>query len=188
MGRALARLGIEHIPAYSPQARGRSERLNRTFQDRPVNELRVAGIATLEAANSYLAAQFVPQDNDTFTRAPRDPASAFVALGEVDLDAILCHDETRIVARDNTISVNRRILQIDRQAGRRSCAGLQVTVRHHLDGRITISQGARALATFALEEPVATDVVRDRPEEHRPPPRHVPQRPTARPRRSQAAL
>lgn len=61
VGRALARLGIEHIPAYSPQARGRSERLNRTFQDRLVNELRVAGIATLVTANRYLAADFVPQ-------------------------------------------------------------------------------------------------------------------------------
>src|SRR5688572_13876454 len=63
VGRALARLGIEHIPSYSPQARGRSERLNRTFQDRLVNELRVAGITTLEAANRYLADQFLPQHN-----------------------------------------------------------------------------------------------------------------------------
>jgi len=149
VGRALARLGIEHIPSYSPQARGRSERLNRTFQDRLVNELRVAGIATLEAANVYLAERFVPQHNATFARAPRDPASAFVALGSADLDAILCHEETRIVARDNTVSVDRRALQLGPQPGRRSCAGLQVTVRHHLDGRITISQGARLFATFA---------------------------------------
>ena len=75
--------------AYSPQARGRSERLNRTFQDRLVNQLRVAGIATLEAANRYLAERFVPQHNATFARPPRDPASAFVALGDADLDPIL---------------------------------------------------------------------------------------------------
>ena len=93
-------------PSYSPQARGRSERLNRTFQDRLVNELRVAGIATLEAANRYLAERFVPQHNATFARAPRDPASAFVALGAADLDAILCHEEARVVARDNTVSVS----------------------------------------------------------------------------------
>jgi hypothetical protein len=148
VGRALARLGVEHIPAYSPQARGRSERLNRTFQDRLVNELRVAGIATIEAANAYLAERVVPQHNATFTRAPRDPASAFVALGSADLDAILCHEETRIVARDNTVSVDRRTLQIGPQPGRRSCVGLCVTVRHHLDGRITISQGARLFGTF----------------------------------------
>lgn len=148
VGRALARLGIEHIPAYSPQARGRSERLNRTFQDRLVNELRVAGIATREAANRYLVERFVPQHNATFGRPPRDPVSAFVALGDVDLDPILCHEELRIVARDNTVSVGRRTLQIPAQPGRRSCVGLQVTVRHHLDGRITISQGARIFVTI----------------------------------------
>jgi hypothetical protein len=155
VGRALARLGVEHIPSYSPQARGRSERLNRTFQDRLVNELRVAGIATIEAANVYLAERFVPQHNATFARAPRDPTSAFVALGSADLDAILCHEETRIVARDNTVSVGNIPLQIGAQPGRRSCVGLQVTVRHHLDGRITLSQGARLFATFtATGEPM----------------------------------
>ena len=63
VGRALARLGIEHIPSYSPQARGRSERLNRTFQDRLVNELRVAGITTFEAANHYLLDTYLPQQH-----------------------------------------------------------------------------------------------------------------------------
>ena len=88
-----------------------------------MNELRVAGIATIEAANVYLADRFVPQHNATFARPPRDPASAFVALGSADLDAILCHEETRIVARDNTISVDGRALQIAPQPGRRSCRG-----------------------------------------------------------------
>jgi transposase len=153
VGRALARLGIEHIPSYSPQARGRSERLNRTFQDRLVNELRVAGIATLEAANHYLATRFVPAHNATFARPPRDPASAFVALGAVDLDPILCHEESRVVARDNTVSVGGRLFQIGAQPGRRSCVGLQVLVRQHLDGRITISQGARLFETFPAPSP-----------------------------------
>src|SRR5438552_6893266 len=148
VGRALARLGIEHIPSYSPQARGRSERLNRTFQDRLVNELRVAGIATLEAANGYLADRFVPQHNATFARAPRDPASAFVPLGAVDLDAILCHEEERVVARDNTVTLGGRVLQIAAQPGRRSCVGLTVTVRHHLDGGFTIARGTQRLATL----------------------------------------
>ena len=189
VGRALARLGVEHIPSYSPQARGRSERLNRTFQDRLVNELRVAGIATRAAANIYLAERFVPQHNATFARAPRDPASAFVALGPTDLDGILCHEETRIVARDNTVSVGGRPLQIDAQPGRRSCVGLQVTVRHHLDGRITISQGARLYATFpATGEPRDAHVTEDRPEEHRAPLRHVTRRPTPARQRPEASL
>jgi transposase len=148
VGRALARLGIEHIPAYSPQARGRSERLNRTFQDRLVNELRVAGIATLETANQYLVAHFVPQYNTTFARSPRDPASAFVPLGDADLDAILCHEEDRVVAADNTVTIGGRVLQIAPQPGRRSCAGLRVTVRHHMDRRYTVTRGARLWGTF----------------------------------------
>jgi hypothetical protein len=89
VGRALARLGIEHILGYSPQARGRSERVNRTLQDRLVNELRVAGIATLPAANRYVREHFLPAFNAEFGRTPADPESAFVPLGRVDLDQIL---------------------------------------------------------------------------------------------------
>lgn len=149
VGRALARLGIEHIPSYSPQARGRSERLNRTFQDRLVNELRVAGVATIAAANAYLTEQFVPQYNATFGRAPRDPASAFVPLGDhVDLDAILCEDGVRTVGRDNTVSFDGQVLQISKQPGRRTCTGLTVTVRRHLDGTFTIVRGLQTLGRY----------------------------------------
>ena len=148
VGRALARLGIEHIPAYSPQARGRSERLNRTFQDRLVNELRVAGITSLEAANVYLAETFLPRHNATFARVPRDPATAFVPLGAVDLDALLCHEAERVVGHDNTVTLHHHVLQIAPQPGRRSCAGLTVTVRHHLDGRYTITRGTHRLGIF----------------------------------------
>jgi transposase InsO family protein len=169
VGRALERLGIEHIPAYSPQARGRSERLNRTFQDRLVNELRVAGLATLAAANQYLRAVFVPHHNALFARPPRDPASAFVPLGSVDLDLVLCQEATRVVARDNTVTIADRVLQIAPQPGRRSCAGLTVTVRRHLDGRFTIARGAQRLGTFAATgEPVEAagpaDAKRARPQ------------------------
>ena len=154
VGRALARLGIEHIPAYSPQARGRSERLNRTFQDRLVNELRVAAITTLADANQYLRDRFVPQHNATFSRPARDPASAFVALGGADIEQILCHQEERVVAPDNTVSVDGRCLQLVRQRGRRTCAGLRVTVRRHLNGQYSIWRGPRRLGRYpALERP-----------------------------------
>jgi transposase len=89
VGRALAHLGIEHIGAYSPQARGRGERLNRTLQDRLVNELRLAGISTLEAANTYLSGRFMLDYDARFSHPPADPTSAFVALGDVDLDQIV---------------------------------------------------------------------------------------------------
>lgn len=138
VGRALHQLGIEHIPAYSPQARGRSERMNRTLQGRLVNELRVAGVQSVEAANRYLREVYVPQHNATFRRVPLDPANAFVPAEAVDLDAILCQQGERVIAPDNTVVVGGRLLQIERQPGRRTCAGLRVLVRQHLDGRITV--------------------------------------------------
>ena len=96
VGRALARLGIEHIGAYSPQARGRGERLNRTLQNRLVNELRRAGITTVAAANRYLHDHFIADYNATFTRPPADPASAFVALGDVDLEQPARGDDAHV--------------------------------------------------------------------------------------------
>jgi transposase len=140
VGRALRQLGIEHIPAYSPQARGRSERMNRTLQGRLVNELRVAGIRTLAKANTYLRTVYVPQHNATFRRPPRDPATAFMPLGGRDLDTILCQEDERVVAPDNTVTVAGQLLQIEQQRGRRTCAGLHIRVRQHLDGRITLTR------------------------------------------------
>ena len=148
VGRALARLGIEHIVSFSPQARGRSERANGTLQGRLVNELRVAGIRTLAAANRYLRARFIPDYNARFGRAPADPSSAFVAVGRQDLDQILCHEEERSVARDNTLVLDRVVLQLDKQRGRRSCAGRRVLVRRHLDGRHSVWWGPRCLGWF----------------------------------------
>ena len=149
LGRALRQLGIEHLVSFSPQARGRSERANRTLQDRLVNELRVAGIQTVAAANRYLAARFLPMFNTTFGQPPADASSAFVPLGRHDLDQLLCHEEERVVARDNTVSLDGLVLQIDKQRGRRTCAGLRVLVRRHLDGRHSIWWGPRCLGRFS---------------------------------------
>jgi hypothetical protein len=96
------------------------------------------GITTVAAANHYLRDVYLPQHNTTFHRAPRDPANAFVRLGPVDLDTILCQEEERVIAPDNTVVVAGQVLQIDRQPGRRTCAGLRVLARQHLDGTITI--------------------------------------------------
>jgi transposase len=148
LGRALDRLGIEHIPAYSPQARGRSERLNRTFQDRLVNELRVARVTTLAAANRYLVERFIPDYNATFSCAPADPTSAFVEPGGVDLEQILCHQEDRVVGRDNTVSFEGRVFQVPAQPGRRSCTGLRVVIRRHLSGEYSVWSGSRRLGDF----------------------------------------
>lgn len=148
VGRALRRLGIEHILGYSPQARGRSERANGTLQGRLVNELRVAEIRTVSAANRYLRERFLAEFNAEFGRPPADPASAFVPVGAHDLEQILCHEEARVVARDNTVQLDAVVLQIDKQRGRRTCAGLPVFVRRHLDGRHSVWWGPRCLGRF----------------------------------------
>ena len=146
VGRAPARLGIEHILGYSPQARGRSERVNRTLQDRLVNELRVAGVTT--AANRYLRTHFLAAFDAEFARPPADPRSAFVPLGRVDLEQILCIEHERVVARDNVVTAGLVPLQLAKQPGRRTCADLRVLVRRHLNGHHSVWYGSRCLGRF----------------------------------------
>ena len=146
--RAMAELGIEHIHAYSPQARGRSERTNRTVQGRLVNELRVAGIDALDPANRYLHERYLPLHNQRFARSPADPVSVFVPLGMVDLDRYLCHQGIRRVGRDNTVAIGRTVLQVPKQPGRRSCQGMRALIRHHLDGHYTVWLGPRLVACY----------------------------------------
>jgi transposase len=148
VGRALRALGVEHILGHSPQARGRSERVNRTLQDRLVNELRLAGIRTVAAANRYLVDRFLPAFNATLGRPPADPASAFVPVTPAQLEPILCHEEARVVARDNTVTLDRVVLQLAKQRGRRTCAGLPVLARRHLDGRHSVWWGRRCLGRY----------------------------------------
>ena len=102
VGRALERLGVEHIAAYSPQARGRSERVFQTLQDRLVKELALAEIATVEAANQFLRDVYIPAHNACFAVAAGQPGSAFVAIPGVDL-ANLCVQEERQVGNDNCV-------------------------------------------------------------------------------------
>jgi len=148
VGRALDHLGIEHIGAYSPQARGRSERLNRTVQGRLVNELDLAGITTRAAANTYLTERFIADYNDEFARPPADSTSAFVPLHGVDLDTILCGQQERTVGRDNVVTVDDLPLQLAKQPGRPSCAGLRVTVRRDVHGVLSVWHGARCFGRY----------------------------------------
>lgn len=148
VGRALAHLGIEHIGAYSPQARGRGERLNRTVQGRLVNELHLAGITTLAAANAYLTDRFIADYNDEFARAPADPTSAFVPLHGADLDTILCEHAERTVGQDNVVTFDALTLQVAKQPGRRTCAGLRVTVHRDIHGVLSVWHGARCFGHY----------------------------------------
>ncbi len=178
VGRALDRLGIEHIGAYSPQARGRSERLNRTVQGRLVNELALAGITTLAAANAYLTECFVPDYNDEFARPPADPTSAFVPLHGVDLDAILCEQEERTVDKDNVVTFA-DVSLLAKQPGRPTCAGLRVTVRRDVHGVVSVWHGARCFGRYDGQ---------GRPRSDRPPnpAAHLAQEQRSRPRPTSA--
>jgi transposase len=148
LGRALSRFGIEHIPSYSPQARGRGERLNRTLQGRLINELRVAGITTVEAANAYLRERFIADYNALFAHAPADSTAAFVPLADADLEHILCYEDTRTVGLDNVVTLDGVALQLAKQPGRRTCAGVRITVRRHLDGSHSVWRGTQCWGRY----------------------------------------
>ena len=105
VGRALGRLGIEHIPAYSPEARGRSERMFGTLQDRLPKELELAGIGGMDGANRFIREVYLPAHNARFARPPAIAESAFVAVRDAaGLADILCVEEERVVGRDNTVA------------------------------------------------------------------------------------
>jgi len=148
VGMALARLGIEHIPSYSPQARGRSERVNRTLQGRLINELRAAGIRSMDEANSYLRERYIPTHNESFQRPPQDPEVAFVPLGSVDPDEVLFEEEVRSVGKDNTVGLRGVCFQIEPQPGRRTCTGLAVKIRRHLNGTYSIWRGTQLFGRY----------------------------------------
>jgi hypothetical protein len=168
VGEALRRLGVTHIPSYSPQARGRSERMNRTLQDRLVNELRAANARTVDEANAYLQAHYIGRHNEFLAREPQNPQSAFAAVSAVVLDDILCVELVRTVGKDNVVTMDGIALQIARQPGRATCAGLHVVVRRHLDGGYSVRRG---IQVFGRYDPGGRPVEAAGPVENRERPR-----------------
>ena len=108
----------------------------------------MAGITTLEAANTYLRDRFIPDYHATFTRPPAEPEAAFMPLGPVDLAQIFCEEEPRVVGQDNVLSFDSVRLQLAKQPGRPTCAGLRVLVRRHLDGYFTVWRGPQCLGRY----------------------------------------
>jgi transposase len=157
VGRALAHLGVEHIAAYSPQARGRSERLFQTLQDRLVKELALAAITTVEAADRYLRDVYIPAHNKQFAVKAEQEGSAFVAIPGVDLNEILCVQEDRQVDKDNTVVFARLRLQIPPSPLRPHFVKARVRVRRYPNGSHAIFHGPRCLARYdaagVLQEP-----------------------------------
>jgi transposase len=148
VGRALAQLGIEHIPAYSPEARGRSERMFGTLQDRLVKELRLAGITTMEEANRFLREVYLPQHNARFAVAPEEPETAFVADRLGAHRDILCQHHDRVVGNDNCVRYKRLALQIPPSPVRHHFVKVKVRVHEYPDGTLAIFHGPRCLGRY----------------------------------------
>lgn len=150
LGRALNELGIQQIAAYSPQARGRSERLNETLQGRLPQELRLKGIKTSAQANHYLKSVYRKEHNKRFITKAQLPGSAFVALPKTtDLNRVFGFKYERVVNNDNTVSFNNRLFQISPTDQRVSYAKCRVSVLEHLDGSVTIAFGPHTLGYYS---------------------------------------
>jgi len=148
VGRALSQLGITHIPSYSPQGRGRMERVFGTLQKRLPQELRLARIKTVMAANRYLKQHFVPGYNARFAVPAAEPGSAFIDYAGRPIEDVLCIQEDRVVGADNCVAWNRRSLQIPPQRHRQHYVRATVRVHEYPDGSLAIFDGPRCLARF----------------------------------------
>jgi transposase len=148
VGRALHELGVQMIPAYSPEARGRSERNFGTWQGRLPQELRLRQLGTLEAANRFLREDYIPEFNRRFQVAPRQRGHAFVPCRSRDLERVFSLQFERSVNRDNTVSFQNLSLQIERVRWRATLAGCQVVVHQHLDGTLSLTHGPHCLGRY----------------------------------------
>jgi transposase len=152
VGRALSELGIKMIPAYSPQARGRSERSFGTWQGRLPQELRLRGIQDLAQANEFLKTEYAAEFNRRFSVAAAQKGTAFVRSKRRDLDLIFSIQHERVVNQDNTIQVDNRVFQIEKTRWRDTLAGATVVVHEHLDGRMSIRYGPHAIAEYGADQ------------------------------------
>ena len=157
VGRALDHLGVEHIAAYSPQARGRSERVFQTLQDRLTKELALAEIVTIEAANVFLRDIYIPAHNARFAVKAEQEGSAFIAIPGTDLGEILCVQEERQVGNDNCVSFNRLKLQIPASPLRPHFVKARVKVRQYHDGTHAIFHGQRCLGRYDRKGAITED-------------------------------
>lgn len=149
VGRALAQLGIEHIPAYSPEARGRSERMFATLQDRLPKELALAGITDIAAANRFIREVYLPRHNARFAVPAAIDESAFVRVAQpAQLHDILCAQVERIVGRDNTVSFGRLRLQLPESRLRPHYVKARVRVHEYPDGALAVFHGPRCIARY----------------------------------------
>ncbi len=151
VGRALKELGIQMIPAYSPQARGRGERRFGTWQGRLPQELRLGGITTLEEANRFLREHYLAEMNRTFAVPAGQSGHAFVPVGGQDLELIFSVQTERTVDNDNTVGIGERVWQIERTPWRGTLAGCRVRICEHLNGQVSIVYGPHVVGRYTAQ-------------------------------------
>jgi len=147
-GRAMAHLGITMIAAYSPEARGRSERAFETHQGRLPQELALMGITTMEGANRYLSETYLPEFNRKFSHYAREEGSAFISYIGPSLDDILCEQHERTVQPNNCVRFENLVLQISKNEYRCNYIKAKVRVHCYLNGTFAIFHGPRKLGTY----------------------------------------
>jgi transposase len=148
VGRAMKQLGIEMIAAYSPEARGRSERAFKTHQERLPKELAIKGITNMAAANRYLTQEYLPAFNDEFMKPVTEQGTAFVPWVGSSLKDILCEHHVRTVSSDNCISFEGKNLQIPADKYRCNYVRVKTRVHRYTDGSLSIFHGPRRLADY----------------------------------------
>jgi transposase len=148
VGRAMQDLGVQTIAAYSPEARGRSERNFGTWQNRLPQELRVAGITALEGANRFLRDHYIAEFNRSFSVPAQERGTAFRPCSRRDLDFVFSIQTERVVDKDNTVAIGSRWWQIEKCRWRYSLAKQTVTVHQHLDGRVSIRFGPNLVGQY----------------------------------------
>src|SRR5580692_2478481 len=148
VGRAMKELGVQMIAAYSPQARGRSERSFGTWQGRLPQELRLAGITTVDGANAFLRERYIGEFNARFSIAAEEKGTAFRRTGRSDLNWIFTVQTERVVAKDNTVAIGSRSWQLDKTHFRHTLAGCTVTIHEHLDQTLSIRYGPHVVGQF----------------------------------------
>jgi hypothetical protein len=148
IGRALKQLGIELILAYSPQARGRCERLFGTWQGRLPQELRLRGITTVETANQFLAKDWIGLHDASFSVEAEQSGTAFLPYVGAELEKIFSQQHERVVDNDNTVRYDNRCLQIPQQTFRFSLARCRVLVCEHLDQTLSVHYGNHVLGRY----------------------------------------
>jgi transposase len=148
VGRAMKELGVQMVPAYSPQARGRSERSFGTWQGRLPQELRLAKITGREDANCFLREKYIAEFNTKFKTAATEKGTAFRRCSRKDLDWIFTVQTERVVGKDNTVEIGDRLWQIDKTKFRNTLAGCTVTIHEHLNGEVSLRYGPHQIGHF----------------------------------------